>query len=455
VSAVDAGERQALIESYQREIESYLAAGDGVRGLSLLFDFVAEFAPNFDERVVRLAQTLPVTLRERPNRDNAAQLQEAVGPLLAQVLTFASPERFAMPEPPSQETAPPQEVPSFIALKKRLLGEAASDVVVRLDGVCRNMGSGRTRFKLGPISVEAARGEVIGLVGHNGSGKTTLLRVMAGELAATEGARSFPGLEGSTATALALMDWRRIRSKIAVVNPAPPVIRERLPTALTLTGIGFGAAAQDAHETARVSLHRFGLADHAEKRASDLSTGLRLRFEIARILMADPDLLILDEPLANLDAIAQQTLLFDLEMMAASVQRPRAVVISSQHIGEIEAISDRIIVLSQGQPLFIGKKDEIAGKLGVAVFEVVAENRRELVEAARLLGALEVIELGISVVLVCAQGVSRERLFAHLDAAKVNVTGFSDLSRSGKALLYIDRLVATGDISAGKTGIRQ
>jgi ABC-2 type transport system ATP-binding protein len=271
-----------------------------------------------------------------------------------------------------------------------------------------------------------------------------LLRLLAADLAPTGGAVLFPGLGAQGPR----QSWPKVRARIAFVEPQPPRIRERLEPALVWTAVAHGMDYGQAEEGARVTLHRFGLAAHAHKRATELSTGLRLRFEIARILMTNPDLIILDEPLANLDVVAQQALLFDLQMLAASVQQPRSILISSQHINEIEAIADRVIVLSQGQSLFVGRKDEIAVKLGVNVFEVVSENRRNLVQTARALGALEVIELGVSVVLVVPQAVSREALLAQLSAASVDVTGFYDLSRSAKALLYIDRLVSDGRIAA-------
>jgi ABC-2 type transport system ATP-binding protein len=195
-----------------------------------------------------------------------------------------------------------------------------------------------------------------------------------------------------------------------------------------------------------VTLHRFGLTEHRTKRASALSTGLRLRFEIARILLTDPDLIILDEPLANLDVVAQQNLLGDLQALAASVQRPRAIVISSQHIGEIEAISDRIIVLSGGAPLFVGYKDEISSKLRVNVFELVGDDKRALVAAGRKLNPIDVVEMGISTVVIFPIGVTKETVLAHMSANGVNVTGFNDLSNSAKALLYLDKLLADGRI---------
>lgn len=439
MSVIDTSARRDLALSYRREIEDYVAQGDGVRALALLFDFVGEFAPNFEERVLDASAGLQQHLNGHPSAASVEPLRRAIAPLLATIIAFVLPQDSAA----STATEVSADV-DLVSLKKRLTEGGARDVLVAAVHASRTMGAGRSTFSLGPISLEAARGEVIGLVGHNGSGKTTLLRLLAADLAPSAGAVLFPGLGAQGPR----QDWPKVRARIAFVEPQPPRVRERLEPALIWTAVAHGMDYGQAEEGARVALHRFGLAAHAGKRATELSTGLRLRFEIARILMTNPDLIILDEPLANLDVVAQQALLFDLQMLAASVQQPRSILISSQHINEIEAIADRVIVLSQGQSLFVGRKDEIAAKLGVNVFEVVSENRRALVQAARTLGALEVIELGVSVVLVVPQAVSREALLAQLGAASVDVTGFYDLSRSAKALLYIDRLVSDGRIAA-------
>lgn len=450
--AISADEREAIVRGYRDEIEHYVAEGEGLRALALMFDFIDEFCPNFEDRVLKFSeQSQSLFLRERPDAAQLQVFQSQAMDLLDTIVAFVLP-----PRPPALEgevlvaEAPAPTPTPLIELKKRVLtrSENERDTLVSLSGASRTMGRGKNAFSLGPVTLDVGRGEVIGLVGHNGSGKTTLLRLLAAEIAPSGGQVKFPGLvkKAQDEDRIRLRGWRRVRARVAFVTPKPDVINEKVIHALQLTAAAYGAPPLEVIDRANVSLHRFGLSEHRTKRASALSTGLRLRFEIARILLTDPDLIILDEPLANLDVVAQQNLLSDLQVLAASVQRPRAIVISSQHIGEIEAISDRVIVLSNGAPLFVGYKDEISAKLGVSVFELVAEDKRALVSAARKLNPIEVIEMGISSVLIFPGGVQKDGLLAHMSASGVNITGFNDLSNSAKALLYLDKLLAEGRV---------
>ena len=74
-----------------------------------------------------------------------------------------------------------------------------------------------------------------------------------------------------------------------------------------------------------------------------------MRFELARTLLRQPELLLLDEPLGNLDVLAQQVILEDLKMIANSVNHPIALILSSQQLFEVEKISDKVIFLKNGQ----------------------------------------------------------------------------------------------------------
>ena len=74
-----------------------------------------------------------------------------------------------------------------------------------------------------------------------------------------------------------------------------------------------------------------------------------MRFELARTLLRQPELLLLDEPLGNLDVLAQQTILQDLKMIANSVANPIALILSSQQLFEVEKVSDKVIFLRKGE----------------------------------------------------------------------------------------------------------
>jgi ABC-2 type transport system ATP-binding protein len=109
-------------------------------------------------------------------------------------------------------------------------------------------------------------------------------------------------------------------------------------------------------------LERLNLTDYALLNWNEISSGYRTRFEIARILLQRPSLLILDEPLANLDINAQQTILTDLRYMAKSTYQPMGVILSSQQLHEVEKIADTVLFIRNGVCLFrTGDENKAAG----------------------------------------------------------------------------------------------
>ena len=106
-------------------------------------------------------------------------------------------------------------------------------------------------------------------------------------------------------------------------------------------------------------LHRYGLLDYAGMSWAELSGGYRTRAQLARALLTRPKLLVLDEPLAYLDIVAQDIFLTDLRALCSDVGRGVPVLITSQHISEIEGIADEIVVLDEGRCRFSGPVSEL------------------------------------------------------------------------------------------------
>ncbi len=113
-----------------------------------------------------------------------------------------------------------------------------------------------------------------------------------------------------------------------------------------------------------------------------MSGGYRTRFELAKALISRPKLLILDEPLAPLDVLAQLLFLRDVKELAASKRQPLAVIISSQHLYEIEAVADKLVFLNDGVLEFYGRPEEIGADRWENTFELVTPVSAEALRQA-------------------------------------------------------------------------
>jgi zinc/manganese transport system ATP-binding protein len=174
----------------------------------------------------------------------------------------------------------------------------AADAVV-LDDVHVVRG-GRTVWSDGSFAVP--RGSVVIVIGPNGSGKTTLLQLLLGLLEPASGAVQVFGDSPSTGSARVGYVPQNYTANVG------DAIRCRDLVTLGITGRRWGLRAASAHEQRRVdeALERVGALEHANCRLSELSGGQQQRVAIAQALVGRPDLLLLDEPLANLDVRNQQ-----------------------------------------------------------------------------------------------------------------------------------------------------
>ncbi len=195
---------------------------------------------------------------------------------------------------------------------------------------------------LGPLGLSIGAGETVALVGPSGCGKSTALRLLAGLEAPTRGEVTRAAGRGETAVvfqAPTLAPWLSARANVA------------LPLELA------GTPAADARRQADAALARVGLAGAEVARPAQLSGGMAMRVSLARALVTDPKLLLLDEPFAALDEITRRALADDvLALWAAS--KP-AIVFVTHNVEEAVYMASRVVVLSKGP-------GRIAGDFAVA-----------------------------------------------------------------------------------------
>ncbi len=191
-------------------------------------------------------------------------------------------------------------------------------------------------------------GVAFGFLGPNGAGKTTMIRTLLGLTQPTSGDVACSGCRSR----------RSAREALARVG----AIVEEPKFHPHLTGrenLRIVAAARDRAAAARIaeSLERVGLAQRADDRVKTYSLGMRQRLGIARCLIADPALLILDEPMNGLDPAG---ILEMRHLIRAFVDEGRTVFLSSHLLDEVEKTCDQIAIVDQGRIVVQGAVDEIA-----------------------------------------------------------------------------------------------
>jgi ABC-2 type transport system ATP-binding protein len=203
------------------------------------------------------------------------------------------------------------------------------------------------RVAVDGVSLELVPGEIFGLLGPNGAGKTTLLRMAVDLLRPDEGEVQLLGAPPRPET-------------LAQIGYLPEErglpMRPRVIELLTYFGELKGATRAAAKAQARELLGRVALLERERDRVGALSKGNQQKVQIAAALMGDPKVLLVDEPFSGLDPVNRQLV---LELLRESVQRGRAVLISTHQLQQVEALCDRLLLIDDGKVLLEGRVDEV------------------------------------------------------------------------------------------------
>jgi tungstate transport system ATP-binding protein len=209
---------------------------------------------------------------------------------------------------------------------------------LRLSGVMVRYGQ-RAVLELPELAV--APGEVLAIMGPNGAGKSTLLHVAA-LLRRPE--RGEVWIAGERATRCS---ERALRRRTAMVLQEP-LLFDVSVVANAASGLRFrGVRRCDAEHRARAWLERFGVGHLAARNARTLSGGEAQRVSLARAFAVEPDLLVLDEPFAALDAVTRQTIVPELSVQLRETRT--AAVIVTHHAAEAGVLADRVLMLVDGR----------------------------------------------------------------------------------------------------------
>jgi ABC-2 type transport system ATP-binding protein len=186
------------------------------------------------------------------------------------------------------------------------------------------------------LSFTVADGEIFGLLGPNGAGKTTTLRMLAGLIAPTSGRATVNGHplgEGS----------QRIRAGTGILTESPG-LHDRLTARQNLAYYGrlYGLRGRQLRANVDRYLEVVGMREHADRRVSGFSKGMRQKIAIARALLHEPEVIYLDEPTSGLDPSAAKTV---RDFVATLRGLGRSIIVCTHNLDEAERLSDRIGIM--------------------------------------------------------------------------------------------------------------
>lgn len=282
----------------------------------------------------------------------------------------------------------------------------------------------RRNFKLHPITFDLKSREVVGLVGENGNGKTTLLRIIGGELKPTAGSIDYNFSKAD------LFSFE-LKSQLVYVPQRIEELYGNLMNNLQFTLSSYNIKGEENFLLAQVMLARLGLWQYRNLEWSQLSSGYKMRFELARTLLRRPKVLLLDEPLANLDIMAQQIILEDLKFLSQSVRNPFGVILSSQQLYEVEKVSTEVIFLEQGK--LKNQTNEVESDANFTIIEIDVTNpKEELLTVLNPLNLKEIKFNGGSYIAYFDSGVSIKNVLTQLGNSDLDVKYVRDISASSR-----------------------
>jgi ABC-2 type transport system ATP-binding protein len=241
--------------------------------------------------------------------------------------------------------------------------EGSGAFVVETTGLTKRFGD---RLAVDNVDLHIPRGSAFGYLGPNGAGKTTLIRMLLGLTGATAGTMRLLGrpVPAERAAALARVG--------AIVEE--PRFHGHLTGRENLRVIA-AAREPEAHDLIDGALARVGLSQRADERVKRYSLGMRQRLGVARSLLADPELLILDEPTNGLDPAGIHEF---RAMIRGFVAEGRTVLLSSHLLDEVEKICDEVAIVDRGRIVAQGSIAELAAGGQQTIVVATSDDERAL-----------------------------------------------------------------------------
>jgi len=210
------------------------------------------------------------------------------------------------------------------------------------------------------VTFEVNPGEIFGLLGLNGAGKTTTLRLLAGLLKPNSGTALLNGIDVTESPEAA-------KAKLGFITGSTGLYgRLKAIEMIIYFGRLYGLTAKKASSRANELMEMLNMTEYADVKCDKLSTGTRQKVSIARTMIHDPEVIILDEPTAGLDVIAGRSV---VEFINTERTRSKTIIFSTHVMHEAEKLCDKVGIIHNGKILRVGAPTELNRIAGCSDFD--------------------------------------------------------------------------------------
>ncbi len=255
--------------------------------------------------------------------------------------------------------------------------------MIRTKGLTKRYGD---VVALDGLDLTVPKGTVLGLLGPNGAGKTTAVRILTTLLEPDEGEVEVAGLDVRT-------HEHQVRERIGLSGQTAAV-DEHLTGYENLEMVGrlYHLGRAKSRARARELLDHFDLDEAADRPAKTYSGGMRRRLDLAAALVAEPDVIFLDEPTTGLDPRSRAQMWVTIQDI---VRRGSTVLLTTQYMEEAERLAENIVVIDRGRKIAEGSSDELKTQLGGERIELVLATADDVQPAQTMLAGLAVGEVQV------------------------------------------------------------
>ena len=222
-------------------------------------------------------------------------------------------------------------------------------------------------YSLDHISLEIKSGIIFGLLGPNGAGKSTLINILADLVRKTSGTINILGMDHE-------IELNSIKPRIGIVPQELNMDPFFTPAELLELQAGLYGVPKNKRQTKKI-LRLLALEDKADSYARTLSGGMKRRLLIAKAMVHDPDILILDEPTAGVDVELRQTLWENIKLLK---DQGKTIIITTHYLHEAESLCDEIAIINNGKLLVSDKTDKIKSKMNYKKIIIEHDDKKRI-----------------------------------------------------------------------------